>query len=99
MSISVCVYYTSVITQEGTFVLMWAAIEGKTEVVEELVKAGANVDMQNEVRSYVNILVVHNVHTNYHTLQWYTFAHILLFTKHFQSLLSGIFSCVHHYSR
>ena len=29
--------------------LMCAAVMGKTEAVVELVKAGANVDMQNEV--------------------------------------------------
>ena len=39
----------SVITQEGYSALMLAAMRGKTEVVVELVKAGAIVDMQNEV--------------------------------------------------
>ena len=39
----------SVITQWGYSALMWAAREGKTEVVVELVKAGANVDMQDNV--------------------------------------------------
>ena len=39
----------SVITQEGVSALMLAAMEGETEVVVELVKAGANVDMQNKV--------------------------------------------------
>ena len=41
---------------------MLAAIKGKTEVVVELVKAGANVDMQDKVRSYVNRFLIHNVH-------------------------------------
>ena len=37
--------------QEGVSALMWAAGLGNTEVVVELVKAGANVEMQNEVRT------------------------------------------------
>ena len=37
------------VIQGGVSALMAAAGEGKTEVVVELVKAGANVDMQNEV--------------------------------------------------
>ena len=50
VSISVCVIlHMSVITQEGVFALMLAAMEGRTEVVVELVKAGANVDMQIKV--------------------------------------------------
>ena len=40
----------SVITQREYFALMFAAREGKTEIVVELVKAGANVDMQDYVR-------------------------------------------------
>ena len=39
----------SVITQWGDSALIEAARVGKTEVVVELVKAGANVDMQNKV--------------------------------------------------
>ena len=38
-----------VITQVGVSALMMAAMKGKTEVVVELVKAGANVDMKNKV--------------------------------------------------
>ena len=45
--------HVSVITQEGDSTLMRAARGGKTEVVVELVKAGANVDMQNGVRQYI----------------------------------------------
>ena len=52
----------SVITQDMFSALMMAAGLGKTEIVVELVKAGANVDMQTDVRSYVNTFVVHNVH-------------------------------------
>ena len=50
VSISVCVILRmSVITQDGWSALTEAVWEGKTEAVVELVKAGANVDMQNEV--------------------------------------------------
>ena len=42
-------YHISVITQEGVSALMLAAAFGKTEVVVELMRAGANVNMQNEV--------------------------------------------------
>ena len=41
---------------------MVAAGLGKTEIVVDFVKADANVDMQNEVCSFVNTFVVHNVH-------------------------------------
>ena len=50
--IAVCVYQCvchTVITQDGWSALLLAAVEGKAEVVVELVKAGANVDMQSEV--------------------------------------------------
>ena len=43
------ILHMSVITQNGWSALMWAAVRGETEVVVELVKAGANVDMQAEV--------------------------------------------------
>ena len=56
----------SVITQDGVSALMFAAMEGKTEVVVELVKAGANVDMQDKVRSYIL-----NVHTMYRMYTMY----------------------------
>ena len=50
MRVCVCVCHTThVILQDGDSALMLAAEEGKTEAVMELVKAGANVDMQNEV--------------------------------------------------
>ena len=48
------ILHMSVITQEGWSALTFAAREGKTEVVVELVKAGANVDMQDKVYVYVN---------------------------------------------
>ena len=37
------------ITQYGDSALMLAAWRGRTEVVMELVKAGANLDLQNKV--------------------------------------------------
>ena len=43
---------TSVITQSGQTALMEAASEGHTEVVVELVKAKANLDLQNNVCHY-----------------------------------------------
>ena len=39
----------SVITQSGESALIFAAIDGHTEVVVELVKAKANLDLQNKV--------------------------------------------------
>ena len=63
------ILYMSVITQEGVSALTMAAQLDKTETVVELVKAGANVDMGAEVRSYVNTFVVHNVyHTETHII-------------------------------
>ena len=43
------ILHMSVITQEGYSALMVAAGCGATEVLVELVRAGANVDMQNKV--------------------------------------------------
>ena len=45
--------YMSVITQDGQSALMMAARCGKTDVAVELLKAGANVDMQNNVCPYI----------------------------------------------
>ena len=41
---------SSLITQYGESALMKAASEGRTEVVVELVKARANLDLQDKVR-------------------------------------------------
>ena len=51
------ILHMSVITQNGWSALMWAASEGRTKVIVELVKAGANVDMQNTVCQYLYIYV------------------------------------------
>ena len=42
------------ISQRGYSALMRAAYFGKTDVVVELVKAGANLDLQNEVCPLMN---------------------------------------------
>ena len=43
------ILHVSVITQDGDSALILAAMNGHTEVVVELVKANANLDLQNEV--------------------------------------------------
>ena len=43
-------YYTCLSSQDGYSALMWAARWGKTEVVVELIKAGANLNLQNKVQ-------------------------------------------------
>ena len=45
--------HMSVITQDGRSALYWAAFKGYTEIVQQLVKAGANLDLQNKVCQYV----------------------------------------------
>ena len=63
----------SVITQDGRSALMLAAREGKTEAVVELVKAGANVDMQTKIGNTVcqHIYIVHDVHCTYMYMYMY----------------------------
>ena len=53
-----------IITQVGISALMLAAMKGETEVVVELVKAGANVDLLSKVR----MSIIHDVHVQKHTL-------------------------------
>ena len=53
------ILHMSVITQDGSSALLWAASGGHTEVVQQLVKADANLDLQNKVCQYVK---AHNVH-------------------------------------
>ena len=52
----------SVITQDGDSALMRAAYWGETEVVVELVKAGALLDLQNTVCPYT---IIHDVQEQY----------------------------------
>ena len=50
----------SVITQDGDSALMRAAYYGYTDIAAELVKAKANLDLQNNVRT-----TSHDVHVHY----------------------------------
>ena len=52
----------SVITQDGNSALMRAARLGDTETIKELVKAKANLDLQNNVHIYTTS---HDVHVHY----------------------------------
>ena len=55
------ILHMSIITQDGWSALMGAAIEGETEDIVELVKAGANVDMQDGVcHAILYIYVTHD---------------------------------------
>ena len=56
------ILHMSVITQGEVSALMVAAMKGKTEVLLELVKAGANVDMQTEVCQYVFATYTHDMY-------------------------------------
>ena len=47
----------SVVTQRGDSALIEAAFYGRTEVVVELVKAGANLDLQNKVCSRLTVTI------------------------------------------
>ena len=47
------ILHMSVITQYGGSALMYAAWWGRTEVVVELVKAGANLNLQDTVCQYI----------------------------------------------
>ena len=47
--LNVCTHTLSVIAQYGETALILAAREGNTDVVVELVRGGANLDLQNKV--------------------------------------------------
>ena len=69
----VCVIlHMFVITQDGISALMLAAWEGKTENVVELVKAGANVDMQDEVCTAMSIHLWYIMYTTYRNTHHYS---------------------------
>ena len=48
--------HMSIISQEGVSALMWAAFKSHTEVVTQLLEAGANTDLQSTV-NYCTICV------------------------------------------
>ena len=61
--------HMSVITQDGYSALIWAAFNGHTEVVVELVKAGgALLDLQNTVCPYP---IIHDVQEHAYSLVVY----------------------------
>ena len=47
--LNVCTHTLSVTTQNGNTALMGAALWGRTDVVVELVRGGAYLDLQNKV--------------------------------------------------
>ena len=51
---STCDILLSLISQNGNSALIEAAKAGKTDIVVELVKAGANLDLQNKVCPVMN---------------------------------------------
>ena len=55
---SVSLHMSAVITQSGDSVLMMAVRKGMTEVVSLLLKAGANIHLQNKVHVGVHVQVV-----------------------------------------
>ena len=56
------------ITQNGNSALMMAASEGEAEIVSLLVKAGASLDLQNEVNSSLHHSVMLCGIQTYHVL-------------------------------
>ena len=58
-------YYMSVIAQDGWSALMEATMWGKTEVVVQLAKAGASMDMENDVCKFL-----HYIHVQNHAQYW-----------------------------
>ena len=55
LHVSVYTTYNTCITQGGTSPLQLAAMMGKTDVVVELVKNGANLNLQNKVFNNVQL--------------------------------------------
>ena len=63
----------SIITQDGYTALMLASRNGKTEIVDQLINAGATLDLQNDVCISCYVVVSHDViiYTIVYTDQWY----------------------------
>ena len=59
------ILHMSLITQRGDSALIEAAIVGEIEVVVELVKAGANVDLQTDVCQYIYVMKGVHIHSNF----------------------------------
>ena len=59
-------YYTCLSSQDGDSALMRAASWGRTDVVVEMIKAKANLNLQNEVlRLSMLIYTAHDVDDNW----------------------------------
>ena len=56
--------YTCLSSQDGDSALMTAAWWGRTEVVKELVKAGAQLDLQNKVCQQYNTQLLYIMYRN-----------------------------------
>ena len=60
MFITVIVYVLfHFVSQDGWTALMLASDSGHTDVVQLLLSSGAQVDLQDEVRHNMNLLIVH----------------------------------------
>ena len=87
MSVSVyseyqCVsYYTCVSSQYGDSALMNAAVEGYTEVVVELIKAGANLNLQNKVQR-LSILCMFTTYIQHMMYMNKTTLHVIFSYRH-----------------
>ena len=54
--------HMSIITQyNGRTALMWASRDGKTEIVDQLINAGATLDLQDHVCISCYVVVSHDV--------------------------------------
>ena len=62
----------SIITQNGYTALMEASWNGMTEIVDQLINAGATLDLQDHVCISCYVVVSHDViYYDYNTDQWY----------------------------
>ena len=65
---NVCTHTLSVTAQDGDTALIQAAVYGRTDVVVELVRAGANLDLQDEVCGVMNEVTQESLPSNRHPL-------------------------------